>query len=269
MACQSVLKKKMNNKLLVNINNLADIETYKKIGITNFLFAVKDFSLSNHTFNLSELKALNINIYLNFNRILDTKEIEAFKKIKKDLSFASGILYEDLGIYQVLKDSKIPLIWNQKHFVINSRSINFWLERVDSAVISNELTKDEIKSILENTQKPLIIPIFGYNQAMYARRKLLTSFGKAKKIKTNYEAHLVINDKHAFNTKEIGNETVFNYHLPFNYLPYLKDFKEDKIKFYLIDSDDKPEDIIKLINGHHITSNEQFLSNKTIYKLED
>ena len=267
MDYQLVLRKKMNNKLLINIQNLEDIKDYKKIGITNFLFAIKDFSLSDNCFEINELKDIDANIYLNFNRILNTKEIENFKKIIPELVFAQGILFEDVGIYQVLKATNIPLIWHQKHFVINSKSINFWLDRVESAVLSNELTKEEIETILNNVKKPVILPVYGYNQAMYSKRALLTSFSQAKSIKPLTNANLKIDDKHGFIAKEVGSETVFYYHKPFNYLSYINELTDNKIKLYLIDSFEPAKDMIKLINGDNALT-EQFLENQTIYKLD-
>ena len=33
------------DKIIININNLNEIDEYKKIGITNFLFAIEKFSI--------------------------------------------------------------------------------------------------------------------------------------------------------------------------------------------------------------------------------
>ena len=73
------------NKIIININKLTEIEEYKKIGITNFLFAVKDFSIGYQSFLIDEIKNIDANIYLLFNRIMDTKTIEQLKDIKKPL----------------------------------------------------------------------------------------------------------------------------------------------------------------------------------------
>ena len=69
------------NKIIININNLNEIEEYKKIGITNFLFAVHEFSIGYTSFSLDEIKNVDANIYLLINRIMDTKSIDEFKKI--------------------------------------------------------------------------------------------------------------------------------------------------------------------------------------------
>ena len=259
-----------SNKILVNINKLEDIEKYKEIGITNFLFALEDYSIGYNTFKIEELKNLDINVYLNINIIMDTKTIIRFKNIIQKLSFVKGVFFEDVGLYSILKDSKVPLIWNQAHFVINSRSINFWLQRVYSACLSNELTLDEIKYILENATKNLILPIYGLNIAMYSRRYLLTFFNKYNNLKLINKGILkVSNQDISFNTVENKYGTVLYYNKPFNYIPYLNEINDEKILFYLINDPnitfDKVNDIL---NDNDIVSEEKFLKEKTIYKLE-
>ena len=59
-------------KILINIEQLNDIEEYKKIGINNFLFAVENFSIGYKTFKLSDIENLDCNKYLLINRIFNT-----------------------------------------------------------------------------------------------------------------------------------------------------------------------------------------------------
>ena len=84
------------SKLLININNLNEISEYEKIGITNFLFAIKDFSIGYNTFTLNEIPD---NSYILINRVMDTKTIEELKTIKDELKRFKGIFFEDLGVY--------------------------------------------------------------------------------------------------------------------------------------------------------------------------
>lgn len=43
------------SKILININQLNEIEEYKEIGITNFLFAVREFSIGYNEFDLEDI----------------------------------------------------------------------------------------------------------------------------------------------------------------------------------------------------------------------
>lgn len=266
LALRRIMK---NNKIIIGINHLTDIEKYKKIGITNFLFALADYSIGYQTFKIDELKAISGNVYLNINKIMDTKTIEDFKKNIKNLTFVKGIFFDDLGIYQVLKDSNIPLIWHQSHFVLNSRSVNFWLERVDSACLSHELTITEIKTILDQSSKSVILNVFGLNPAMYSRRHLLSTYCSAKGLKEVKEAILKTKEQ-SFIAKENQDGTFIYYQNYFNYLPYLDKLPDEKILFYYINPLNlDPKAVIKIINGETIISEEKFLNQKTIYKLED
>ena len=69
-------------KILCNIENLIDIDNYKKIGINNFLFAVDGFSIGYNSFNINELKKLECNKYLLLNRVLNNEDIDNLLKIK-------------------------------------------------------------------------------------------------------------------------------------------------------------------------------------------
>ncbi|MDD4187374.1 MAG: U32 family peptidase [Bacilli bacterium] len=255
-----------NSKVLININNLDEINKFKEIGITNFLFALQDFSIGYKEYTLDVLKKLNVNIYLNINIIMDTKKIAEFKKIIKDLYFIKGIFFEDIGVYNLLKEENIPLFWNQSHFVINSISINSWLTRVDSAVLANELMQEEIKYILSKVIKPVVVKIFGYNIAMYSRRTLLTNYNNVHKLSSINKAYLEANNN-IFIAKENNNGTVLFYSKPFNYYHIINELDSNKIYYYLFDA--SFTDYLKIINNEYKISDEKFLNNKTIYKLED
>lgn len=255
-----------NSKVLININNLDEIDKFKEIGITNFLFALKDFSIGYEEFDVDILKKLDINIYLNINIIMDSKKINDFKKLIKNLSFVKGVFFEDIGVYNLLKETKIPLFWNQSHFVINSVSINSWLTRVESAVLSSELTFEEIDYILSKTTKPIVLPIFGYNMAMYSRRSLLTNYNDFHQLKPLNKAYIGASDS-MFIIKENNNGTALFYGKPFNYYHIISKLPANKIYYYLFDGSFK--DYLKIINNENIISEEKFLNKKTIYKLED
>ena len=161
------------DKILINIENLSDIEKYKKIGINNFLFAVKDFSIGYKTFSLEEIQKQDCKKYLLINKIFNNVDCENFNNIIDELKDIDGIIFEDIAVYNILKNKNINLIWNQSHFATNTSSIKYWLEYTNSAVLSNELTFEEVNNILNNSIKPLVLNVFGKNPIMYSRRTLL------------------------------------------------------------------------------------------------
>ena len=257
------------DKILINIENLNDIEEYKKIGYNNFLFAVDEFSIGYNSFDIKDLINIDAKKYLLINRVLNNSDIEKFKSIVDLIDKFDGVLFEDIGIYNILKN-KNTLIWNQSHFATNTSSINYWLNNVDSAVISNELTKDEVKDIIDNSKKKLVLNVFGKNPVMYSRRSLLTNFTKYFNLKKNNEVIIkdTISNKE-FLTKEIDDGTILFDNEYFSIINYLKYFDDLNILYYLVYPNGLDvKSIDDIINGKIIDFSDGFMNKKTIYKLE-
>lgn len=256
------------NKYLVRINDLNEIEEYKKKGISNFLFPLEYFSIGYNAFRLSDLKELDVKVYLLVNRIFDNITLDEFIKIKDDLSFICAIIFEDIAVYEVLKDSGINLIWNQAHFVVNSRSINLWNEKVYSCMLSNELTREEIEYILGSSTKKVILPILGLNMAMYSRRYLLSYYNEFKGLKETKKGILSTNNNISFLAVENEFGTVLFYNKYYN-LTHEK-FDDDNVLFYYIDPNSlEPQDVYDILDGKEIDYDNRFYNNKTIYKIGD
>ena len=265
----------MKNKLLIRINNLLEIEEYYKEGITNFLFPLSCYSIGYNTFNLDEIKNIkekyNINVYLLANRVLDNKDCNNFKLIIRNFSFVNGIIYEDIAIYQMLKDTNINLIWNQAHFAVNYHSINYWLSKdnIISCMLANELEKNELKTVLDNVNKKVILPILGLNMAIYSRRTLLKFYSDTFKTKYTNVA-ILKNDAVEFLAKENEYGTVLFYNKYFNLIPELEHINDDKIFMYYIDPNGLTfKDVIAILNGKAIDYDNKFYENKTVYKVSD
>ena len=259
------------NKILININNLKEINEYKKIGITNFLFAVKNFSIGYTSFELKELKKIEANIYLLINRIMDTKAIDEFKKMIPNLNFVKGIFFEDIGIYNILKNTNIPLIYNQTQFATNTESINYWLKRVSSAVLSNSITEQEIIDIINNVNKPVIFNVFAKNMVMYSRRTLLTNFNKYMNLNNVNNVYIQETLKgKIFEVKEDNNGTTIFNDTYFNYINIIDKINDNNIMFYYINNLDlNIEEIKLLLSGSYKEFDSGFLEKKTVFKVGD
>lgn len=256
------------SKVLININNLNETLEYKKIGISNFLFALEGFSIGYKSFKLEDIPN---DAYILINRVLDCKDVDNLLNIKEYLLKFKGIIYEDAAVYNIFKEESIELIWYQNHFGTNYASINYFLKNgVKSAVISNELTKEEILTILDKSISPLVLNILGKNQIMYSRRTLLTNFNK----KNN------LDDLNDMTLDTVGNDTTFESHESvygtvitnseyFNYVPLMECVDDDKIYFYLILNNDlNPADIEEILNGKPF-GNDGFLNKKTVYRMSE
>ena len=146
------------------------------------------------------------------------------------------------------------------------------MDRVDSVVISNELTYDELKEIVNKSKRSVVLNLYGYNQVMYSRRLLLSNWSeefnipyKDKNVIEDVATHVrfraieneygtVMYSDKIFNGKELldlGNVLYFYVNSMMidhnDVIEYLKDLKRDRS-----DSED---------NG--------FLEKPTIYKLKE
>lgn len=261
----------MKSKLLVRINKLSEIEEYQKEGINNFLFPLINFSIGYNSFTLDELKDLDGNVYLLVNRIFDNRACDEFKKIKDNLVNIKGIIFEDIAVYQILKSTNVDLIWNQSHFAVNYHSINYWLnkENITSAVISNELEKNELINLINNVNKKVVLPVLGLNMAMYSRRYLLSYYAETFN-KPKLNKAILKNGDIEFLALENKYGTVLFYNKYFNLLNEINKFNDEKILFYYIDPNElEVSTVIDILNGKEINYDNRFYENKTVFKVGD
>lgn len=261
----------MKSKLLVRINNLDELEDYKKEGIENFLFPLYGFSVGYDSFRLDELKKIDCNVFLLVNRVFDNDACDKFRVLKNDLDIASGIIYEDIAVFQILKDTNVNLIWNQAHFAVNYHSINFWLDndRIDSAMISNELEASELNLVINNVNKKVILPVFGLNMAMYSRRFLLKFYSKTFD-KEFVNTAILKNRDTVFLAKENEFGTVLFYNKYFNLISEIDNFNDENILYYYVDPNGVDStSMIGILNGKSVDYDNKFYEKKTVFKVGD
>ncbi len=254
----------MKNKILITINNLDDIEYYQKLGLKHFVYPLKDFCVGMpNVFSVAEIKEEG---YLFLNRICDNEAIDDLKKIIKKLpNNIKGIIFDDLGVLEIVKDLKIEKILFLNHFNTNTLSIKIYLAHVDSVVISSDITKEEMQVIVDNIPNKLTIFVLGYVNAMYSRRLLIDNYCKFHNIERKNPLRIQKEDNHFFlYENEYG--TVF-YHEPlFNGLELLS----FKAKYFFINTAFLTKENIKdaLEGNLKVTNDQGFLYQETIYKLK-
>ena len=137
--------------------------------------------------------------------------------------------------------------------------------------ISNEITKNEISTILDNVSKSVVLHLYGYNQVMYSRRLLLTNWSEEFDI-PNKNTNVIVDRATKVKFRAIENEygTVMYSDKIFNgkELLGLKNVKYYYVNPMLVDHNEVMD---FLTNTHHISDNEDngFLDRETIYKLKE
>ena len=259
------------SNILIYVDKLEYISDYRKAGVSAFLFGLSNYCVGYNTYTLDDIKSVEVsNKYLLINRVLDCKAIDELKVILKDISGIKGIVFEDIGLVNVLNDFEGEKILFQNHFGTNKDSINFWLDRVDSVFVSNEITYDEIDYICKNVKKDVVLHLYGYNQVMYSRRLLLSNWSERfniEKKSTNVISDISSGIKFRAMENEYG--TVMYSQNVFNGSRLLG---LDNVKYYYVNTTMVDHNVIMdfLTNKEHSSEDEDngFLDRETIYKLK-
>lgn len=272
------------SKILIYVDDLKHLDDYRKVGISAFLFALKGFSVGYRDYDIEEIKNIKVsNKYILLNRVLDCKDVDKLKEILKkvvDTCDIQGLVFEDLALCNLVKDLNLPIetILFQNHFASNVHSVNFWLDRVDSVMLNNEITSSEINYILENAKGKVCAHLYGYNQVMYSRRLLLTNWSEEFNIPPKNTNILEDKATHVkFRAVENKYGTIMYSDKIYNGQELLFLPNQDKIKYYyvnptMIDHSQVMNFITSLENkGIDVSSNEDdgFLNKETIYKLKE
>lgn len=254
-----------NNKVLITINNLDDIEKLRELGITKFAFPLANFCVGiPNTFFVSEIPCDG---YLFINRVLDNKGIDELRIILKNLpNNIKGIIFDDLGIMELIKDLDIEKILYLSHFNTNSKSVNIYLDLVDSVILSTDITREEIEHIINNSKKGITLFTFGYTGVMYSRRLLIDNYCNFYGLEKENPI-TILNDNKMFLVYENEYGTYFYHNKVFNGLELM----DLEAKYYFINlAFLNTEDVINALNGNisGIDSDKGFLYTETIYKLK-
>ncbi len=267
-----LVKGNMKTKdIVLLLDNLDLIKKAKEVGVTTFLFPVKDYTVGFlNTFDINDIKEES---FLLINRNLTNDDIDNLKKILKKLpSNIKGIVFEDLGLINVLKDTNLIKIYNAKHLNCSTKSVLAMLKYVDSVILSTDLTEEEITNILNNTNKRCSIYAFGLNQIMYSRRTLLSNYAKEYNLDNNNNIEVLESiSNQIFKVVENEYGTVF---YPKKFYDATRLFKNDNVLYYFVnlsflDNDNcyKILDNDFSLDGLDIETSSYNLDSETYYKL--
>ena len=249
---------------LVTVTNREIIDDLRRDANITLVYPLKSFCVGYEVeFDISE-----IDDYVLVNRILDDNDLDKLESILNS-SNIKGIVFDDLGIIDIVANLDITKILLLDHLATNTKSINYYLEYVDSVVVSNDLTEEEIRNIVANVSKPLVINVFGLKTLMYSRRLLLSNYEMYHNLKEERIVDASIEDKY-FKIVENDYGTLF---YAKNYYNALCLLDLDNVLFFwynpiFLDN----EKTIKLVLDNDITdinSELLFLDKKTYYKVGD
>ncbi len=219
-------------KIIYNTKN------YK--GAKTLLFGLKDLSTYENEISLEELnKYKDKEIYLALDKNIFNEDLPKLEESLKEIDKLNikGILFYDLAVLHISKrlNLKTPLIWNQNFLVTNYKTCNFYeKQNIKGAVISGEITIEEIEQLAKNTKIDLYINVFGYQLMAISKRKLITNYFNHTKEKNQEKAHKMIEKENSYPI--IENETCTKIYTKevLNGIKYLNRLKQAGIKYIIL-----------------------------------
>lgn len=219
-------------KIIYNTKN------YK--GAKTLLFGLKDLSTYENEISLEELnKYKDKEIYLALDKNMFNEDLPKLEESLKEIDKLNikGILFYDLAVLHISKriNLKTPLIWNQNFLVTNYKTCNFYeKQNIKGAVISGEITIEEIEQLAKNTKIDLYINAFGYQLMAISKRKLITNYFNHTKEKNQEKAHKMIEKENSYPI--IENETCTKIYTKevLNGIKYLNRLKQAGIKYIIL-----------------------------------
>ena len=270
------------SKIYIPLPRKEDIDLYD---VDGFFIGIKDYSYGfNNLVTLDELNDYlksNKETFITFNRLYYNSEIEDLKKLISELIKLNitGIAFSDMGVLNILNELNYDgeILWFSNHIGTNSRTIKFLSKRnVDSFLVSNEITKDEVIKIKKNSNEKIGVTLYGHLNMATSSRKLLTNYFEyinKSKDKDTYTIKDKIKDEEYIITE--GFNTDFYTKRILNGIKYYKELNDNGIDFiylddYMINKDDFIN-IVKAFKSNEVIDSDYlgFLEKKSVYKVED
>ena len=246
---------------VTNISILNDLREYHDIRL---VYPLKSFCVGYDV----EFDIEQIDDFVLVNRILDDSDLDKLEDVLK-LSHINGIVFDDLGIIDIVKDLNITKILLLDHLATNTVSINYYLDYVDSVVVSNDLTEEEIREIVNSSKKTLVVNVFGLKTLMYSRRKLLTNYQVFHNLDNENNITASIDDKKfRIVENEYGTKFYAN-----NYYNATSLLDLDNVLYFWYDpiflDNEKIKSVVLNNNLDGINVDPLFLDKATVYKVGD
>ena len=230
-------------KVLVELKD-KNISEYKNID--GIILGLEDYSVFNSvTYTKEEIKDItnkysDLDIFIKIDKNIFNSEINELKEILTYLSKLNitGIFFYDLALLQIKKDLNldINLVWSQTHMVTNYRTCNYYNEKgVEYALLSKEITLDEIIEISTKSTIKTIVEVFSKPTVGFSRRKLVTNYNHDIGINGSKELEVlekVSNDTYLVKEEDAGTGFILNKIL--NGTSVIKTLYENNVDYILL-----------------------------------
>ena len=219
----------------------------------SFLFGLNDLSTYDNVLSLEKLESLDTSrIYISIDKNIFNEDLLSLEKVLVKLNElkVKGILFYDLAVLSLSKklNINVPLIWNQNFLVTNYKTCKYYQkDGVSGAVLSSEITIDEIKEIGENIDFDLFVNIFGYQLMGVSKRSLISNYFEYidEENLSDFNYMIERGNKYPILENKIGTK-IFTKDVLCG-IRYLNILKESGIKHIILSGDLLDEDIFSKV----------------------
>ena len=174
--------------LVVDLLSFDDIRYLAKVGVKNVIVSDGNFGIKGEvSCTPSEIESIRIEtnqlaikLFVNVNSLFHESELS---KLEEYISFLFNlnvdyIIFSDMAVYMFARrmGKAKKLIFASETFVTNNFEVNYWIDRVSSAIISNELSLEELMDMSKNAKSEVGYMVYGYHSMFYSKRELLTNY---------------------------------------------------------------------------------------------
>ena len=267
----------MQKEKFIIISNKKELKLYEEYNFNIFILPLKDYSIGFDVYyDIDEINEISNKheIYVLANRLLHMdiyKFKELYPKFNKNIKF----IIEDIGLTNIIDKDRLVL-W-ENHILSNYKAINYLDSLgIKNVVINNDLTINELKTIIKECNTNIFYNYISKNMLMYSRIHLVSNFNKYYDIRTDKKDYLL--DENVTHKELLINETeygsVVRYNKIFCASKYIEDLKSFNLIIDFTNIDDINEKMI-LENYNQsnlcnlIDSDYYFLENEIKYKVGD
>lgn len=253
-------------KLICEVTSVSEAKKLLKYeGVEGLIVGIDFLSLDINELVISDIeKIVNLCkksqklLFINATRIFHEDDLAYIKIILRNsvFKYIDYYLYSDLGFYQILveKGMSDKAVYIAPTYLTNTSDINIFNKLNGYVVVSNQISSEELKEILNHVTKQVIVQAFGMACCFYSRRELVTNYFKFKNKKPlNFRGKLG-------NLQEETRES--EYHLVED-INGVRIFEEKH--YYLAEELDDMINISSLLISHFDIKNKDYLKIVSLY----
>lgn len=218
-----------------------------------FLFGLKGFSTESNLVTLDELKDMESQkVFISVDKNMFNSDLKALEEvlISLDELNVKGVLFYDLAVLSIVKrlNLNLNLIWNQNFLVTNYKTCNYYAkEGVKGAVISSEITINEVIEIAKNTKLDLFVNIFGYSMMGLSKRCLVSSYFDYIEEENDLDVNYIKEKDDSYPVIEKDYGTKFLSKDVLCGIRYLNELRDAGIKYLILDDNLIDEDVFSKV----------------------